>query len=245
MYAYHNTMRELAKMEDDPRPIIYAEYAHAMGNSSGHMDTFVNLFREYPRFSGGFIWDWIDQGLEETDEYGQTYYAYGGDYGEEISDNSFLANGLLYSDRTPQPSLYAVKEAYQPVRISSDGYGQPVLESFLTHTNLDQYDLVLRYVSTFGTEELHRARAPSVGPGEMYIVSLDSLFQLNSITEQAEVIGSISFYEVALVQRLPEFGRPPATRLPLARCKPHQRSTIITVTVKLSKPLTLKYCNRR
>ncbi|MEM9259416.1 MAG: glycoside hydrolase family 2 TIM barrel-domain containing protein, partial [Bacteroidota bacterium] len=105
MYTPKEQMRKILASKDD-RPLIYCEYAHAMGNSLGHLDTFVNMFRRYPKFAGGFIWDWVDQGLEKTTADGETFMAYGGDFGEEINDNNFLANGLLYSDRTPQPKLF-------------------------------------------------------------------------------------------------------------------------------------------
>ena len=201
MYAYHPTMRELAKMEDDPRPIIYAEYAHAMGNSSGHMDTFVDLFREYPRFSGGFIWDWIDQGLEKTDQDGVKYMAYGGDFGEDINDNSFLANGLLYSDRTPQPSLYEVKHAYQPFAIEVTARGV-AFTSYLTHTNADQYYLGLIVNDRGGMVRQHWQPMPSILPGRT--VTLDLPEDLQSLLSKKP-----EFFLTVTIQQVEEtFGRP-------------------------------------
>ncbi|OAV45521.1 hypothetical protein A3850_013930 [Lewinella sp. 4G2] len=199
MYAYHPTMAALASMEDDPRPIIYAEYAHAMGNSSGHMDTFVNLFREYPAFAGGFIWDWIDQGLEQTDEKGEVYYAYGGDFGEDINDNNFLANGLVYSDRTPQPSLYEVKHAYQPVTFSGT-VDDIVITNWFAHTNLKHYDLAVRIVKPEGTLEIDRRPAPDVKPG--------ASVRINDWARLLRENETSGYLELALLQSNPAFGRP-------------------------------------
>ncbi|MEM6397859.1 MAG: glycoside hydrolase family 2 TIM barrel-domain containing protein, partial [Bacteroidota bacterium] len=117
MYATFDQMNELLA-NSDPRPLMYCEYAHSMGNSTGHLDQFVDLFRNNPAMIGGFIWDWIDQGVYAKNDAGEEYIAYGGDFGEEIHDGNFLANGLIFADRKPQPALYEVKKAFQPIQIS-------------------------------------------------------------------------------------------------------------------------------
>lgn len=206
MYTEKAEMRRILADERDPRPLIYCEYAHAMGNSSGHMDTFVDMFRSYPRFAGGFIWDWIDQGLEAMDENGERYYTYGGDYGEEIHSGNFLANGLLYSDRTPQPSYWAVKEAYQPVTFAWNDERDPfkiTLTNHFSHADLREYDLVFRYVDEGGTREISRRAAPALAPGESTTVTLT---EHGLEPPRDNVI--IPYLEVALLQRVPTFGRP-------------------------------------
>ncbi len=95
------------------RPLILCEYAHAMGNSLGSFHKYWQAFRDYPRLQGGFIWDWVDQGITLTDENGQQYWGYGGDFGDEINDRQFCINGLVFPDRTPHPSLEEVKFAQQ------------------------------------------------------------------------------------------------------------------------------------
>lgn len=97
------------------RPLIMCEYAHSMGNSTGNLQDYWNVIEKYPILQGGFIWDWVDQGLLETDEDGEEYYAYGGDFGEpgSPSDGNFCINGLVGPDRTPHPALYEVKKVYQ------------------------------------------------------------------------------------------------------------------------------------
>ncbi|WP_375750499.1 beta-galactosidase [Vibrio sp. HN007] len=95
------------------RPLILCEYSHAMGNSSGSFNKYWDAFRQYPRLQGGFIWDWVDQGLSKQDENGTRYWGYGGDFGDKINDRQFCINGLLFPDRTPHPSLFEVKKAQQ------------------------------------------------------------------------------------------------------------------------------------
>lgn len=80
----------------EDRPLILCEYAHAMGNSLGSFNKYWQAFRDYPRLQGGFIWDWVDQGITKTDENGTKYWAYGGDFGDEINDRQFCINGLIF-----------------------------------------------------------------------------------------------------------------------------------------------------
>ncbi|MEL7290876.1 MAG: beta-galactosidase [Pseudomonadota bacterium] len=100
-------------LPDEQRPLILCEYAHAMGNSLGCFTQYWRAFRDNPRLQGGFIWDWVDQGLTKTDEQGNQYWAYGGDFGDDINDRQFCINGLLFPDRTVHPTLYEVKKAQQ------------------------------------------------------------------------------------------------------------------------------------
>jgi beta-galactosidase len=105
-------------MPGENRPLILCEYAHAMGNSLGSFDKYWKVFREYPRLQGGFIWDWVDQGLTKVDQNGTSYWAYGGDFGDEINDRQFCINGLIFPDRTVHPTLYEAKKAQQFHQIS-------------------------------------------------------------------------------------------------------------------------------
>ncbi len=97
------------------RPLILCEYMHAMGNSLGGMQDYWDAIRSYKHLQGGAIWDWVDQGLAEKTEDGQTYYTYGGDYGppDTPSDGNFLINGLVQPNRKPNPHFYEAKKVYQ------------------------------------------------------------------------------------------------------------------------------------
>ncbi len=117
MYARIESIENYAKDEKNDRPLILCEYAHAMGNSTGNLQEYWDVIEKYPKLQGAFVWDWVDQGLLETDEAGVKYWTYGGDYGEEgiPSDGNFCINGLVWPDRTPKPGLSEVKKVYQYV----------------------------------------------------------------------------------------------------------------------------------
>ncbi|MFI3322310.1 MAG: glycoside hydrolase family 2 TIM barrel-domain containing protein [Rikenellaceae bacterium] len=97
---------------DTDRPYIASEYAHSMGNSTGNIKELWEQIHKYPNLQGGFIWDWVDQGLWVDEDGG--YWAYGGDFGKNLpSDGNFLCNGLVNPDRMEHPALKEVKKAYQ------------------------------------------------------------------------------------------------------------------------------------
>ena len=105
--------------ENPERPVILCEYSHAMGNSNGNIFKYWDAIYQYPRIQGGFIWDWVDQGLLRTDDNG-SYYVYGGDFGEVLHDGNFCINGLVSPDRQPHPGFYEVKHHMQNVKVTWD-----------------------------------------------------------------------------------------------------------------------------
>ncbi len=135
MYPSVERMVELTEKNPD-RPVIICEYAHAMGNSVGNLQEYWDAIEKYPRLQGAFIWDWVDQGLRQRTETGVEWYAYGGDFGEEMTDSNFCINGLVFPDRTPQPELFEVKKAYQSIKV------QPVDLSVGTVKITNAYDFL-------------------------------------------------------------------------------------------------------
>lgn len=129
---------------DDPRPLIQCEYAHAMGNSQGGFKEYWDLIRKYPKYQGGFIWDFVDQSaLVRRD--GKTFYGYTGDWNDYDSkiDQNFCDNGLIAPDRTWNPHAYEVQRVYQsvwvkPVSLSS---GRVEVYNEYTFRSLDNYYL--------------------------------------------------------------------------------------------------------
>lgn len=119
MYASIEAIIRFAVDSTDPRPLILCEYSHAMGNSNGSLNEYWEAFETYHGLQGGFIWDWVDQGLKKIDENGNEYWAYGGDFGEEIHDFDFCCNGLIAPDRTPHPAMYEFKKLAQPVAVEA------------------------------------------------------------------------------------------------------------------------------
>ena len=118
MYPSVEMIVEYGRDQSGKRPLIMCEYAHAMGNSCGNLQEYWDAIRTYHGLQGGFIWDWVDQGLVKVDEQGQTYWAYGGDFGDTINDVNFCINGLIFPDRTPHPALWEYKKLIQPIAVN-------------------------------------------------------------------------------------------------------------------------------
>ena len=116
MYFSQWSSEKYSKDEKNKKPLIQCEYSHAMGNSCGGFRDYWNLVRKYPKFQGGYIWDFIDQALHKKQADGTQIYAYGGDYNSyDPSDNNFNCNGLLQPDRQPSPQIYEVGYHYQNI----------------------------------------------------------------------------------------------------------------------------------
>ncbi|NMM93318.1 glycoside hydrolase family 2 TIM barrel-domain containing protein [Bifidobacterium oedipodis] len=114
-------------LEHNPaKPFISCEYSHAMGNSCGGLNEYVAL-ESYPHYQGGFIWDYIDQGLARPSgdpaNAGGEEFTIGGDWGDRPTDYEFAGNGIVFADRTPSPKAQEVKQLYANVRITPDSRG--------------------------------------------------------------------------------------------------------------------------
>jgi len=143
MYPIIEQMKEYASREKVTRPYIMCEYAHAMGNSTGNFKAYWDIIRASKNMQGGFIWDWVDQGFEMTDEVGRKYWSYGGDMGSQhyTNDENFDHNGLVWPDRRPKPALQEVKKCYQDIyfKSSQPETGVVTLSNELHYTNLENY----------------------------------------------------------------------------------------------------------
>lgn len=148
-YPSPANFKEVGKSKTD-RPYIPSEYAHSMGNSTGNFQDYWDIIEQYDNLQGGFIWDWVDQSIWKTNEKGEKYYAYGGDYGENMpSDNSFLNNGIVFPDRTPQPALYEVKKAHEFINFKNKGINtyeelRVLVENLYDFTNLNQFHFTVQ-----------------------------------------------------------------------------------------------------
>ncbi len=116
MYARIHTLEAWAAEPRD-RPLILCEYAHAMGNSVGNLQDYWDVIYANDQLQGGFIWDWVDQGLRAVTPEGEEYWAYGGDFEPAAVPNggNFSINGLVFPDRALHPSIWEVKKVYQNV----------------------------------------------------------------------------------------------------------------------------------
>ncbi len=105
----------------DDRPLVLCEYSHAMGNSNGSLAEYAEAFHAHAALAGGFVWDWRDQGLAETDSEGRSFWAYGGHFGDEPNDVNFCINGLVGPDLLPHPGLRELQWAFRPVVAAASG----------------------------------------------------------------------------------------------------------------------------
>ena len=136
MYADYNYMERYGKNPD--KPLIQCEYAHAMGNSIGGLKEYWDLIRQYPALQGGFIWDFVDQGLRDKNKEGKEIFTYGGDYGRyPASDNNFNCNGIIAPDRRYNPHAYEVRYNYQEIWTTAKDLKKGQIEVFNEHFFVD------------------------------------------------------------------------------------------------------------
>lgn len=182
MYPSHDEVERIGRGEEDPldderadarrraMPLVLCEYAHAMGNGPGGLAEYQQLFETHPRCAGGFVWEWIDHGLRKRTDDGREFFAYGGDFGEAVHDGNFVADGLVFPDRTPSPGLADLKKVVEPVRITGG-------DGLRVDNNYDVLDLShLRFVWVLEREgdtvDGGVLDVPTLGPGESATVPL-------------------------------------------------------------------------
>ena len=178
MYARIDVIEAWARWAEetgqDDRPLILCEYSHAMGNTNGSLADYWQAFERNRRLQGGFVWDWMDQGLEETDENGHPYWAYGGHFGDEPNDRNFCINGLVGPDRAPHPGLRELQWCARPATvIPADPSGRRVtITNRRTFASLDDltFDwelLVDGETVASGPVKLGRIKAGENGIGQV------------------------------------------------------------------------------
>ena len=143
MYPKVDLIVDFARYREDTRPLIMIEYSHAMGNSNGSLSDYWKAIENYRGLQGGFIWEWIDHGLEAFTPDGKKYWKYGGDFGDSPSDYDFCCDGLLFPDQTPKPALAECKQLFAPVRLIPVS-GKPsvfILENRFDFSTLDSLAL--------------------------------------------------------------------------------------------------------
>jgi len=165
MYADYNWCERYCK-GDNPRPLIQCEYAHAMGNSMGGFKEYWELVRQYPKYQGGYIWDFVDQGMRDKSPVtGREIFTYGGDYGRyPASDYNFNCNGIIAPDRRLNPHAYEVQYYYQNAWITDKGLKDGRIEVYNENffTTLD--DLELTWFVGGASGRAHHVN-PNAAPG--------------------------------------------------------------------------------
>lgn len=155
MYSYmYPSMERLTKWVENEgvkedgtfdKPVVLCEYAHAMGNGPGWLEDYQNMFRKYPRLQGGFIWEWANHGLWNA---AGGFYGYGGDFGDEPNDATFVMDGLCNSEHKPTPGLLELKKVIQPIKFDYEN-GQIFVTNEYDFVGLDHLIATYR-VESFG-----------------------------------------------------------------------------------------------
>ncbi len=150
MYHLLGQLEAYCELEDENRPLIMCEYTHSMNNSTGNLQDYWDLIEARPQLQGGFIWDWMDQGLLQQNSTGQSYWAYGGDFGPEgaPSDGNFCLNGIVFPDGTPKPALWEVKKVYQNVKFKADDFSEGLfsIDNQFLFTDLSEFEVGYTFI---------------------------------------------------------------------------------------------------
>jgi beta-galactosidase len=231
--------------ESNPeRPLIQCEYAHAMGNSVGNLQDYWDVIEKYDALQGGFIWDWVDQGLLTKNEAGEEFWAYGGDFGPDDvpSDGNFCNNGLVDPDRGIKPHLLEVKKVYQYIGFDAVDLANGKISVTNKYAFIPLSGFKFMWdVQEEGTSVQHGTLDPlNLKPGESQEVTLNFNFQKEAgkeyflnlyafTTEEANLVPDN--YEIAMEQfQLPNAGVVSTTATSRTKLKFKNSPDNITVT---------------
>ena len=169
---------EIAERTNDDRPVMTSEYAHSMGNALGNFKEYWDEIYSNPRMLGGFIWDWVDQGIYKELPDGRIMVAYGGDFGDKPNLKAFCFNGLLMSDRETTPKYWEVKKVYAPVQLAVNN-GQLTVTNRNHHIDLSQYRCLWTLTIDGKQKEQGEITLPEVAPGESETITLPAFRSLS------------------------------------------------------------------
>ncbi|ROP49103.1 MULTISPECIES: glycoside hydrolase family 2 TIM barrel-domain containing protein [unclassified Rathayibacter] len=158
-------------------PVFLCEYAHAMGTGPGGLEEYDRAFEGSRRLQGGFVWHFIDQAIERrTPDGSGTFWAYGGDFGEAHHDGNYVADGLVFADRTPQPALATVAAVFSPLRVSRNAEGSLVIRSRYDSIPTPAATIRLRAQTDGEQSATLDLPLPRIAPGETAVLGLPSGF---------------------------------------------------------------------
>ncbi len=149
-------------------PYLMCEYSHAMGNSCGDLRFYDEVIQSDPVFAGGFVWEWCDQAMRLDDE-AESYFGYGGDFGEKIHMGNLCLDGVVSPDRKPHSALLEMKAVYAPVRVTRTEQGNLVIQNRNAFTDLSDYQFTWS-VHYDGKEQLSGILNVSCRPGQSVTV---------------------------------------------------------------------------
>lgn len=143
MYPEMDWMQDMMADESDLRPFIMCEYAYSKSNSNGNLKEFWDFINKFPRFQGGFLWDFADKALIQKDENGQDRFVYAGAFGEEIKDHvqDMCLNGIVFADLLPKPAAYELKNVQAPITVKARRNPRACTESWILTNRYHTLDL--------------------------------------------------------------------------------------------------------
>lgn len=151
---------------DGDRPLITCEYAFSMGNGTGGLADYWELFETVPGLQGGFIWQFTDHTLDPD---GDGRYRYGGDFGDATHNGPMLANGIAFPDLTPKPAMFEARGLFSPIRATSDGSGNIRIRNRQTFADLSAYTLELRAEPS---GQVTKVELPELSPGDDVVIDV-------------------------------------------------------------------------
>ena len=171
MYARIGKLTEYARLARK-RPLILCEYAHAMGNSVGNLKDYWDVIHAYSHLQGGFIWDWVDQGIERRTATGKPYFLYGGDFNDAPNDRNFCINGLVGPDRGIHPHIHEVRKVYQPFRIKPVSLNEGIfsISNQYCFTPFSEFELFWEIIRNGESIRVSGPITPSVPPGATELI---------------------------------------------------------------------------
>lgn len=220
MYANYDHIKNIGverenqyKSGQKPKPHIQCESSHAMGNSMGSVRDLFDLYEHYPALTGEFIWDWKDQSLkmDVPGKAGETYWAYGGDFGDKPNDNNFCTNGVIFADYSISAKSYNTKKIYQPIDFSlKEDHKTFVLKSKLAFRTTDYLNVTYSVLEDGKVIKTGTVGDVTIPAGETMEVVIDALpkdakedaeyFIRFSATQKASTWWAEAGYEVASEQ---------------------------------------------
>ncbi len=170
MYDDVEKMVDYAERSEFTQPLILCEYAHAMGNSLGNFQDYWDVIRRYPKLQGGFVWDWVDQTVIRKDATGRDYWAQGRDFVAD-GDDSPVGDGVIRSDRTPDPEYWEMAKVYAPIAFERVGDGYAVLNRH-DHIDLSRFTLDYTVLEDGRAVATGRVDMPAVAAGQRAPIAL-------------------------------------------------------------------------
>ncbi|KAL0259268.1 hypothetical protein SLS55_006773 [Diplodia seriata] len=168
---------DAAEKKREKKPLVLCEFAPAMGNGPGGLREYMELFYEHPCLQGGWVWEWANHGLEATSPDGHKYYAYGGDFGDQPNDGTFIMDGLVRSDHSVGPGLLEYKEAIEPVQfVAADvAAGSATVINRYDFSSLEYLACAVSVVQDGSVTSLGTAHVPAISPGQTGAVTFPTL----------------------------------------------------------------------